>query len=289
MPSTSTQPPLNPTVEEVEEESAAKKGHGGSNENSKPFSWPELSAQHERMLSSHLEMLNAVRGNVVMDGDTFRMVSSMVEKTNKLVTQFKVLKKQIMSNQPMFGGSTNSFTEGAKGVYSTSTSSNHTPNRAADTNSRRKRARRETNGLELESESTDHMSKAVIRTQKRKRLDVTIPGDDEDVRHATPVSAETEDISEEVQRRLEIKEEQRRKRSSNATKEKRKRESLESVGSSSSLVGVSKPRKRARVGMDIDQDVTVPWEDRGRKRQDGNTDEGMKAVSGEKREVKRRK
>jgi hypothetical protein len=42
-------------------------------------------------------MLNAVRGNVVMDGDAFRMVSSMVEKTNRLVTQFKVLKKQVVS------------------------------------------------------------------------------------------------------------------------------------------------------------------------------------------------
>lgn len=191
----------------------------------------------------------------------------------------------------MFRESKNPFSEGANGGHSTSTSSSHPPKRVADANGRRKRARRETNDSELESESTDQVKQAVIRTQKRKRLDVAIPGADEDVRHATPVSAETEDISEEVQRRLEIKEEQRRKRSSKATREKRKRESLESVGSTSSRSGVSKSRKRARVGMDIDQDVTVPWEDQdhGRKRQDDNTDDGMKAFSGEKREVKRRR
>lgn len=42
-------------------------------------------------------MLNGVRSQVTGDGDSFRLISSMVEKTNKLVMQFKVLKKQFVS------------------------------------------------------------------------------------------------------------------------------------------------------------------------------------------------
>lgn len=85
----------------------------------------------------------------------------------------------------------------------------------------------------------------MIRPQKRKRVDATLPGDDESVRNVTPVSMETEDISEEVQRRLKIKEEKRKKR--NAKPEKRKRDSLASNGSTSSPGTTSKPRKKAKV------------------------------------------
>lgn len=58
---------------------------------------------------------------------------------------------------------------------------------------------------------------------KRRRADRSIPGENEDVRNATPVSMETEDISEEVNRRLRIKEEKRKRKDWKS--EKRKRES----------------------------------------------------------------
>ena len=85
-------------------------------------------------------------------------------------------------------------------------------------------------------------------SQKRKRLDSILPGNHEDMRSVTPVSIETEDISEEVQRRLEIKEEQRKKRgSSTSEKRKRNRDSLASNDSTlSSSGGASRPKKRRR-------------------------------------------
>lgn len=85
-------------------------------------------------------------------------------------------------------------------------------------------------------------------SQKRKRLGSILSGNNDDMRSVTPVSMETEDISEEVQRRLEIKEEQRKKRGSGTSeKRKRNRDSLASNDStSSSFGGASRPRKRRR-------------------------------------------
>lgn len=85
-------------------------------------------------------------------------------------------------------------------------------------------------------------------SQKRKRLDLILSGKNEDAQSLTPESIETEDISEEVQRRLEIKEEQRKKRgSSTSEKRKRNRDSLASNDSTlSSSGGASRPKKRRR-------------------------------------------
>ncbi|ODM19500.1 hypothetical protein SI65_04484 [Aspergillus cristatus] len=82
------------------------------------------------------------------------------------------------------------------------------------------------------------------RSQKRKRVE--IPGTDEDLRNTTPVSAETEDISEEVQRRLEIKEEQRKRRNAKPEKRKRDRDSLLSNDGISSLGDTARPKKKRR-------------------------------------------
>lgn len=93
------------------------------------------------------------------------------------------------------------------------------------------------------------------RASKRKREALSFPGADEDVRSIIPVSLETEDISAEVQRRLQIMEERRRKKESEQQPEKRKRESVASNESFSSSGGgggssSSRPKKRrARLGM----------------------------------------
>lgn len=42
-----------------------------------------------------MEMLNLVRNNVP-SGDALQMVSGMIEKTNRLMTQFRVVKKQLV-------------------------------------------------------------------------------------------------------------------------------------------------------------------------------------------------
>ena len=111
----------------------------------------------------------------------------------------------------------------------------------------RKRRRLGPEAFNSEHDVLDSAS-ASTSIPKRKRTGRSIPGDDEDVRNVTPVSMETEDISEEVDRRLRIKEELRRKK--DAKPQKRKRESLASNESShSSPRGeLVKPRaKRAKV------------------------------------------
>ncbi|KAL4889525.1 hypothetical protein BDV59DRAFT_186364 [Aspergillus ambiguus] len=284
MPSAGTQPPLNPTVEEDREDSTGGVENRNFNNNQNPISWSELCAQHEEMLSSHLHVLNAVRGNVTTDSGAFQMATSMARKTDKLVTQFKVLKKQIMTNRPLSDVPGKSSTESSNGGHSTSTPSGHAAN------PRKRRGRPSENNSETDKEATKGNAHCVVTgSQKRKRLDLAIAGDEEDVRRATPVSAETEDISEEVQRRLEIKEEQRRKRDLKSTKEKRKRLSSDSAGGGSSPASASKARKRSKVGMSVDQTITVPWEDHGRKRAETNDDEGPSESTEVRREAKRRK
>ena len=56
----------------------------------------QLLSRHESVLSSHLEMLNSVRAHV-KDDAAVRTLSGMVEKTNRLILQFKVVKKQVSS------------------------------------------------------------------------------------------------------------------------------------------------------------------------------------------------
>lgn len=82
------------------------------------------------------------------------------------------------------------------------------------------------------------------RSHKRKRLDLIPQNNNEDTHNGTPEPVETEDISEEVQRRLEIKEEQRRKRNAGSGKRKRDRDSFAPFESNSSLA--SRPKKRRR-------------------------------------------
>lgn len=72
-------------------------------------------------------------------------------------------------------------------------------------------------------DTTDGSASENSYSQKRKRLDLVPRSNEDDAQAETPESAQTEDISEEVQRRLEIKEQQRRRR--NSRPEKRKRDS----------------------------------------------------------------
>lgn len=89
-------------------------------------------------------------------------------------------------------------------------------------------------------------------TSKRKRTDRSRPDDDEDVRHVTPVSMETEDISEEVNRRLRIKEERRKKKDSKP--EKRKRESFDSNRSTSPRRTIRPKTKKIKVNTEVNDE-----------------------------------
>ncbi|BDD55282.1 hypothetical protein MAP00_000819 [Monascus purpureus] len=106
-------------------------------------------------------------------------------------------------------------------------------------NGRKKRSREEN-----ESPLPDLLRAGSPPSQKRKRIDFAAPRlKEEDAKTAAAVEAspETEDISAEVQRRLKIKEERRKKRNIPKS-EKRKRESLLSNASFSE--GTSKPERK---------------------------------------------
>lgn len=127
------------------------------------------------------------------------------------------------------------------------TDSTHTtPSKPEDGSGRKRRKRNRLSNTEIESEVEAREPLLEVQRLKRKRTDVAIPGADDDVQSAIPVSLETEDISDEVQRRLEIKEEQRRKRDSKPEKRKRERDSLAS-NSSTLSTGGTKPRKKFKL------------------------------------------
>ncbi|KOC18523.1 hypothetical protein AFLA70_3g008540 [Aspergillus flavus AF70] len=263
MSQTNDRPSLNPTVEEEDEEIDTEPPTTETTAPRNRISWPEICAQHESVLSSHIEMLNMVRDNV-STGDALQMVAGMIEKTNRLMTQFRVVKKQLISKTETFEKSSEKPTATANEYRTTSTSSSRdsSKRRRSSSKERRKRYRVETDSMDVESESIDTMPVGAVQYPKRKRLDMMMAGGDEDVRNVTPVALETEDISEEVQRRLEIKEEQRRKRSSKP--EKRKRDSMASTGSTSSP-GIAKPKKKTKTESSQDGNIDVPW-DTGRKK-----------------------
>ncbi|OJJ51241.1 hypothetical protein ASPZODRAFT_12080 [Penicilliopsis zonata CBS 506.65] len=223
--------PKNPTVEDVDEQP-------GTDNNEAIPSWLEICSRHEYVLNSHLEMLLSVKGRVGADGDVFRAVSSMAERTQKLMTQYKVLKKHL-SNKNATGKSSNPFAmpDGQNRTENSTSSST-----ASSSKHGKKRAWEEEEATKTECQ---HVESEYIQSQspqKRMRTGLVIPGNSEDLSSATPVSWDTEDISEEVQRRLKIKEERRKQR--NSKSEKRKRESLTSNGSVASSVGPSKPKKK---------------------------------------------
>ncbi|KAF4155442.1 hypothetical protein CNMCM6936_009020 [Aspergillus lentulus] len=215
-------------------------------------------------------MLNGVKNQVAGDGDSFRLVSSMADKTNKLVMQFRVIKKQLMNSKsgPDFGrhpdrekeidedeerNPSTGVPEAGGNGNSDSLRCNH-PKERERGGKKHKRARVDEDAdedvevmqaeLQLMQAQEDRPYAAISRGSKRKRLDLAIPGAEQEVADVMPVALETEDISEEVQRRLKIKEERRKKR--DAKPEKRKRDSLASNGSASasSPGGVARPRKK---------------------------------------------
>ncbi|KAF4223465.1 hypothetical protein CNMCM8980_002162 [Aspergillus fumigatiaffinis] len=275
MPSSNPQHPLNPFVEDVSDETNGNPQSKNFDAQRKLFSWSENSKtkicdQHESVLLSHLEMLNGVKSQVAGDGDSFRLVSSMAEKTNKLVMQFRVIKKQLMNSKsgPGFSRSLgrekrideNEARNPSAGVPEAAGNGNSDSSRSNRAKERerggkkQKRARVDEDAdedvdvmqaeVQLMQTQEDRAYAAISRSSKRKRLDLAIPGAEQEVADVMPVALETEDISEEVQRRLKIKEERRRKR--DAKPEKRKRDSLASNGSASasSPGGGARPKKK---------------------------------------------
>ncbi|KAB8239217.1 uncharacterized protein BDW43DRAFT_306099 [Aspergillus alliaceus] len=279
MPQPDNRPSLNPTVEEAND-SDSQNTYPTNSDASHNISWSEVCARHESVLASHIHMLNTVRNNVAAKGGLSEVVSGMIEKTNRLVTQFRVIEKYLVvlkgllplrwdnrgtEQENFHRGAENSVTAESteQSVTSASSRRDSSKRRPSRSTERRKRSRIE-DSMDVESESMDTVPLGAVQYHKRQRLDMLVPGSDEDVGNVTPVAMETEDISDEVRRRLEIKEEQRRKR--NTKPEKRKRDSIASTSSTSSPGDMSNPKKRAKIGTSRDSTVDVPWgASRGKK------------------------
>ncbi|PYI02800.1 hypothetical protein BO78DRAFT_410381 [Aspergillus sclerotiicarbonarius CBS 121057] len=243
--------PRNPTVEEGDD--ASDVGQGGRAPKTEQFqhSWPEICTQHDFILSSHLEMLQQVKTQTRPDGQAFRLVSDMLEKTSRLMAQFNVLKRQVLnasSPESDTAPSETAFGNQVPRSESMSTSSYQAGLKRALVNDDESEEEGGTAAGIFGTKATRPVAVPSTRSHKRTRLEKSIPGADEDVRNVTPVSVETEDISEEVQRRLKIKEEQRKKRGTSKA-DKRKRDSMTSNGSASSPGTMTKhARKKAKVG-----------------------------------------
>ncbi|PYI34006.1 hypothetical protein BP00DRAFT_468261 [Aspergillus indologenus CBS 114.80] len=270
MPLSSHPPPsMNPSVEEVDDESRPSVGSGSGDVNAEQqLSWAEVCAQHESLLASHLALLQQVQGEVPSNGDASRLVTNMLERTKKLMMQFKIIKgkfgsRKLFQSKPWIIEDEPNFVIGnlnaEKTLHSNSGSDPSSSRRTSDSSGNGLRARDRVKRARAEASERDEETNAAVlnaenmstfadpaRHHKRKRLMKVLPGCEDDVRSITPVSIDTEDISEEVQRRLAIRDEQRKKRS-NAKAEKRKRDSMTSTGSAPSPGCPTKqPRKRIK-------------------------------------------
>ncbi|KAJ5356804.1 hypothetical protein N7517_011413 [Penicillium concentricum] len=211
-----SKPTMNPTVEdEVDDANADSKA--SSNANDTPIPWSEIFSRHEAVLCSHLEMLSMVKEQIAPEANGFQTVSSMVNKTVLAMNQLKMARKHMMSKNAI-----------------PSTSSNPTST-DTEANTRKKRRRVSRDNETACPEPTDEM-----RAPKRHRDSSSQPTTEQDGEF-TSTSLGTEDISAEVQRRLKIKEEQRR-RKENPKPNKRKRDSLVSNDGEASIA--SGPRKK---------------------------------------------
>ncbi|BDD55283.1 hypothetical protein MAP00_000820 [Monascus purpureus] len=93
MPGADSQP-MNPTVEDVQDESEIKTYPRPTPDRS--HSWHEILSRHESVLSAHMEMLEFAQRDVCADGDALRIVASMVERTEELMGQFKTITSQFV-------------------------------------------------------------------------------------------------------------------------------------------------------------------------------------------------
>lgn len=61
-----------------------------------PTSLWQIFSRHEAVLNTHLDLLGSVKGHVAPDGEVFRAVSSMVNKTIQAMNQFKIVRKHMV-------------------------------------------------------------------------------------------------------------------------------------------------------------------------------------------------
>ncbi|KAL1969764.1 hypothetical protein VTN77DRAFT_8317 [Rasamsonia byssochlamydoides] len=235
------------TVEDVQDEA----------EVANTDSWSEMLSQHESSLSSHLDLVNTLKDRVGQDDDASQTISSIIDSAKRLIEQFAVIKKQFIAlsgNQSIQpdGGEKDvreqprrkiKAMKSRKGPIRSAGKESATgesePLNAQNGNGRPSPSTTssgETPGSLPQklwpgqkrtwTEEDSEAPETANPLQKRQRTRRSIPGADDDVKDVIPVAMQTEDISDEVERRLKLKEERRRKWNSRPEK-KRKRDSME--------------------------------------------------------------
>ncbi|EED12832.1 conserved hypothetical protein [Talaromyces stipitatus ATCC 10500] len=182
---------------------------------------------HHSSLSSHLRLIKSLQPDVGAD-----TVSQILDSAQKLVDQFTALQKQLASSgigtstenpkpktkTPRIPKKTNGISgmEKAKSADSTGVSAQ------GGAGKKRSWDNDLSEGQESSIDYTDNQS-----SRKRPRTKRKMPGDSDAVEDFVPVALEKDDISEEVEQRLRLKQERRKKLSAEPEK-KRKRDSIES-------------------------------------------------------------
>lgn len=147
-------------------------------------------------------------------------------------------------------------------TFNTPSSSSTAPNMKArntatpqstdtETSSRKKRSRNENGDAPMQYHPPTPEDDT--RASKRRRDFIQADARNSSYTSSGSGSGETEDISAEVQRRLQIKEEKRRRRQ-NAKPEKRKRESLLSTESGTTGEAIHRKKRARRTSSDLKRD-----------------------------------
>ncbi|KAF7716161.1 Uncharacterized protein PECH_005437 [Penicillium ucsense] len=229
-----------------------------------PVPWEEIFTRHDAVLASHLEVLGAVKNQVALTGEASRAITSMVTKTIQAMNQSRLARKKML-NQSTSQDVPNTFTSSPPPCEMNQEGTARSQTTDTAPNSRKKRSRNETVVSTFSPQPL--ATEGDTRVIKRRR---SIAEDNKtpNVSSVPPPTCDTEDISEEVQRRLRIKEELRRKRQ-NAKPEKRKRNSL-TLGDGTSVSECDHLKKRARrTSSDLKRKVDSPTDsyvDPGNKR-----------------------
>ncbi|KAJ5121531.1 uncharacterized protein N7515_009492 [Penicillium bovifimosum] len=260
-------PAMNPTVEDEND------SHDTNSKANTPIPWSEIFSRHSVMIGTHLDFLRKAEGQTISESDG-QLVLSMFDTTVRALSDLWVVQKIIMSRNT---------TTSSTSIPSNPSNPAHSTDSETNTRKKRRRVSREKESIrpgpeyELraskrsrdtsfqapaqeddyttstslgrddisrEEESTRSGPDYTLRASKRSRdTSFQAPAQEDD--YTTSTSLGTEDISAEVQRRLRIKEEKRRKKE-NPKPDKRKRESL--VSNDGASAAVNRPRtKRLKV------------------------------------------
>ncbi|PGG95533.1 hypothetical protein AJ79_10002 [Helicocarpus griseus UAMH5409] len=243
-------------------------------------SWPELFSQHESNLNRHLEICGMVKQHVVPESSSFLRISSMVDRTQELLRQLEGLRIEFMpqhaASRILSGKSMNRVNEqraknqsaeaacqGSAYATQTGQSDIYRSGRGADGTSEPsfvfdkepapvsgnqhpkggKKRPFNVNGLEEGSNEP----KTTFPIGKRKMANPRgrgepSSGDNVSTTNSTRM-VETEDISAEVEARLNAKEEKRRRRTEKRDM-KRKRKSTGSNAGEQGTQSSSEPRTK---------------------------------------------